>query len=71
MDYSAAETLRWLLKILADKKIRPVVSEILDDVKAGNRYRLDGLFGEGAFYATKRWKRSCTATSSEWGTDRR
>jgi sulfate permease, SulP family len=52
VDFSAAETLRSLFVLLKEKGIRLVVAQVLEDVKAGNRYDLGQLFGEDAFYAT-------------------
>jgi len=52
VDYSAAETLRSIYAILKEKKIRLVVAQVLDDVKAESRYELSRLFGEDALYDT-------------------
>jgi len=52
VDYSAEETLRSIYSILKEQKIRLVVAQVLDDVKAENRYHLSQLFGEDAFYET-------------------
>ena len=52
VDFSAAETLRSIFGILKDKGIRLVVAQVMDDVKAGSRYKLEQLFGEDAFYDT-------------------
>jgi SulP family sulfate permease len=52
VDYSAAEALRSIFGILKEKGIRLVVAQVMDDVKAENRYNLDQLFGEDAFFET-------------------
>ena len=52
VDYSAAETLRSLYGILEEKSIRLVVAQVLEDVKAENRYYFSRLFGKDAFYDT-------------------
>jgi SulP family sulfate permease len=52
VDYSAAETLRSIFRILKDKNIRLVVAQVLDDVREESRYNLGQLFGEDAFYDT-------------------
>jgi high affinity sulfate transporter 1 len=52
VDYSAAETLRSLFRILKEKGIHLVVAQVLDDIRAESRYELRQLFGEDAFYDT-------------------
>ena len=52
VDYSAAETLRSMFRILKDQGIRLVVAQVLDDVREQSRYELRQLFGEDAFYDT-------------------
>ena len=52
VDYSAAETLRSIFRILKEKGIRLVVAQVLDDVREESRYNLGQLFGEDAFYET-------------------
>ena len=52
VDYSAAETLRSIYRILQEKDVRLTVAQVLDDVKAASRYQLRQLFGEDAFYDT-------------------
>lgn len=52
VDYSAAETLRSIYRILKEKDVRLTVAQVLDDVKAESRYQLRQLFGENAFYDT-------------------
>ncbi len=50
VDYSAAQTLRSLYEQLKERGIRLVVTEILDDVKEQNHYKLLELFGQDAYY---------------------
>ena len=52
MDYSSAETLRLLDRILDEKGIRLVIAQVMEDVKAKSRYELDRLFGRDDFYNT-------------------
>jgi SulP family sulfate permease len=52
VDYSAAETLRSVFATLKGKGIRLVVAQVLEDVRETSRYRLQELFGDGAFYDT-------------------
>jgi MFS superfamily sulfate permease-like transporter len=52
VDYSAAETVRSLHRILMDKGIRLVVAQVMEDIKAQNSYHLLELFGNDAFYNT-------------------
>ena len=50
VDYSAAETLRSVHAKLKARGVRLVVAEVMDDVKAQARYRLNEVLGEDAFY---------------------
>jgi len=50
VDYSAAATLRSVHAKLKARDIRLVVAEVMEDVKAHARYRLNEVFGEDAFY---------------------
>ena len=50
VDYSAAEALRSVHAKLKARGIRLVVAEVMEDVKAHARYRLNEVFGEDAFY---------------------
>jgi sulfate permease, SulP family len=50
IDYSAAETLRSVHAKLKARGIRLVVAEVMEDVKAHARYRLNEIFGDDAFY---------------------
>ena len=50
VDYSAAETIRSVYARLKEKGIRLVVAEVMEDLKAGSRYRIKDVFGEDAFY---------------------
>jgi len=52
VDYSAAESLRALFRLLQEKDVRLVVAQVLADVKERSRYELKQLFGENAFYDT-------------------
>jgi MFS superfamily sulfate permease-like transporter len=52
VDYSAAETLRALFKMLNEKGVRLVVAQVLNDVSEQSRYNLRQLFGEDAIYDT-------------------
>ena len=52
VDYSAAETLRSLFRLLQEKGVRLVVTQVLEDVKERSRYELKQLFGADAFYDT-------------------
>jgi high affinity sulfate transporter 1 len=52
VDYSAAETVRSLHRILMAKGIRLVIAQIMDDIPAQNSYHLRELFGDDAFYNT-------------------
>ncbi len=52
VDYTAAEAVRSIYKILKDKGIRLVVAQVLDDVKAESRHEIRRLFGEESFYDT-------------------
>jgi high affinity sulfate transporter 1 len=54
VDYSAAETIRSLHRILKDKGVRLVIAHVLEDVEAESSYRMLELFGEDAFYTTLR-----------------
>jgi MFS superfamily sulfate permease-like transporter len=50
VDYSAAESLRSVFRMLKDKGVRLVVAQVMEDVAQENRYDLQELFGEDAFY---------------------
>jgi high affinity sulfate transporter 1 len=52
VDYTAAETLRSLHRLLKAKGIRLVVAQVMSDVRAESRYQLRELFGEDAFFDT-------------------
>jgi len=52
VDYSAAESLRAIFRLLQEKDVRLVVAQVLEDVKERSRYELKQLFGENAFYDT-------------------
>lgn len=52
VDYSAAETLRSLFKILEKKGIRLIVAQVEDDVEKSCHYEFSDLFGNDAFYDT-------------------
>ena len=52
VDYSAAETVRSLHRILMDKGIRLVIAQVMEDIPAQNSYHLRELFGDDAFYNT-------------------
>ena len=52
VDYTAAETVRSIYRILKDKGIRLVVAQVLDDVKAESRHEIRRLFGEESSYDT-------------------
>jgi MFS superfamily sulfate permease-like transporter len=52
VDYSAAETVRSLHRILMDKGIRLVVAQVMEDITVENSYHLRELFGDDAFYNT-------------------
>ena len=52
VDFTAAETLRALYRLLKDEGIRLVVAQVMEDVKAESRYQLGKAQGEGAFYET-------------------
>jgi MFS superfamily sulfate permease-like transporter len=52
VDYSAAETIRSLHRMLKDKGIRLVIANVLEDVGAQSSYHMPQLLGEDAFYAT-------------------
>ena len=52
VDYSAAETLRSIFRLMEERGVRLVVTQVLEDVDAENRYRLHELFGENAFHQT-------------------
>jgi high affinity sulfate transporter 1 len=52
VDYTAAETMRSLHRILKGKGIRLVIANVLEDVQAESRYHMLQLFGDDAFYAT-------------------
>jgi len=52
VDYSAAETIRSLHKILTNKGIRLVVAQVLEDVKATSSYQMRQLFGNDAMFDT-------------------
>jgi high affinity sulfate transporter 1 len=52
VDYSAAESLRAVFRLLQEKHVRLVVAQVLEDVKERSRYELKQLFGENAFYDT-------------------
>jgi SulP family sulfate permease len=50
VDYSAAETIRSVYARLKEKGIRLVVAEVMEDLRAGSRYRIKDAFGEDGFY---------------------
>jgi high affinity sulfate transporter 1 len=50
VDYSAAESLRSVFRMLKDKGVRLVVAQVMEDVAQESRYDLRELFGEDAFY---------------------
>lgn len=52
VDFTAGETLRSVFAILRQKGIRPVVAQVMEDLKADSRYRLHGLFDADALYET-------------------
>ena len=52
VDYSSAEALRSIYKILKDKGIRLIVTQVMADVSDDSDYKLHELFGEDAFYNT-------------------
>ncbi len=72
VDYSAAETLRSLFALLEERGIRLVVAQVLGDVDPDDRYELQQLFGEDAFYGTldevvEAYRRACVPTPAEQG----
>jgi MFS superfamily sulfate permease-like transporter len=52
VDYSAAETIRSLDRILTEKGIHLVVAQVLEDVKAASSHHMRQLFGAGALFDT-------------------
>jgi high affinity sulfate transporter 1 len=52
VDFTAAETLRSLFRILEGKGVRLVVAEVLEDVREQRRDEFRLLFGADAFYDT-------------------
>ena len=50
VDFTAAETLRSLHRMLQDKGVRLVVAQVMDEVRTGGRYELGSLLGEDAFF---------------------
>ena len=52
VDYTAAETLRSLFKILQSQGIRLLVSQVMEDVGERSRSELLQLFGQHAIYDT-------------------
>ena len=52
VDYSAAEALRSLFRLLQDNGVRLVVTHVLEDVTERSRYQLEQLFGADTFYET-------------------
>ena len=50
VDFTSAEALRGLAKVLREKGIHLVVAQLMEDVRTKSRYRLSELFGEDAFY---------------------
>jgi MFS superfamily sulfate permease-like transporter len=50
VDYSAAETVRSLHRMLMDNGIRLVIAQVMKDIPAQNSYHLRELFGSDAFY---------------------
>jgi MFS superfamily sulfate permease-like transporter len=52
VDYSAAETIRSLHRILTEKGIHLVVVQVLEDVKAASTHHMRELFGDDAVFDT-------------------
>jgi high affinity sulfate transporter 1 len=52
VDYSAAETLRSLVGVLAERGVRLVVTQVAEDVRERSHYEFLKLFGEHTFYDT-------------------
>ena len=52
VDFSAAETLRSLHRILEARGVRLVFAEVMDDVESEYREQLESLVEEGAIYPT-------------------
>lgn len=52
VDYSAAETLRSLYRILKGEGVRLVFAQVMDELREESRYHLQELLGEDAFYDT-------------------
>jgi len=52
VDYSAAETLKSLIALLEERQIRLVVAQVTVDMDPDDRFDLQRLVGEDAFYET-------------------
>jgi MFS superfamily sulfate permease-like transporter len=52
VDFTAAETIRSIYRILKKRNIRFILIQILDDVKKESNYDMVNLLGEDAFYET-------------------
>jgi high affinity sulfate transporter 1 len=52
VDHSAAETLKSLIALLEERQIRLVVAQVMVDMDPDDRFDLQKLIGEDAFYET-------------------
>jgi high affinity sulfate transporter 1 len=52
VDYTAAETIRSIYRMLRERGVRLAVAQVMEDVAAESRYEIRQLFGADAFYDT-------------------